>query len=209
MSEFEQRLTDGGVEAALGALKRGRGRPRKTEAPARDGSRDDIRDEEDGRDAVQAIDQNISDEERFAMFVETMDQQMLPNLPQIPGYHVCWLTTSNLRDTIANRERMGYTPVLRTELRGWAFDTPRINSGSVGDDLVRINEMVAYKIPLGLYNRFMRHLHDVRPREEEEKIRASAARMKEQAAAMGARLDEGDGAQELARRAPPMPEFTA
>ena len=52
-------------------------------------------------------DREISDSDRLDMFRQQFFHASLPDLPKIPGYHVCWLTTTNPRDTINMRMRLG------------------------------------------------------------------------------------------------------
>ena len=42
----------------------------------------------------------LSDDERLEMFRMQLYNDALPNIPDIPGFHVCWLTTTNKNDTI-------------------------------------------------------------------------------------------------------------
>jgi hypothetical protein len=43
----------------------------------------------------------ISDDDRLDMFRQQFFQAALPDLPKIPGFHVCWLTTTNPRTDLA------------------------------------------------------------------------------------------------------------
>ena len=47
----------------------------------------------------------VSDQDRLDMFRMSLHQSALPDLPEIPGYHVCWLTTANPRDSSLPRLR--------------------------------------------------------------------------------------------------------
>lgn len=204
--DTEDRLTE--AEAGAETRKPGRPvRPKPGQTQAHDDRDDNMREDGDGRDAVHMGDVDISDAERLKIFEESLITSVLPDIPSIPGFHVCWLTESNLRDSIARRERIGYTPVSRSELRGWTGGN--LKSASPNDDLVRINEMIAYKIPLRLYNAYMRHVHHELPLQEEGKLRAKIDELKEQSASAGARLDEGDGMAELGKRVRQMPELSA
>jgi hypothetical protein len=149
-------------------------------------------------------DREISDDERFEMFVAQHMQSVLPNLPHHTGHHVCWLTTGNARDSIPNRLRAGYR-LLRTEdVPGWdgIASTAGDKSG-----IVCVNEMVAAEIPLRLYNRYMRYMHYDLPLKEEEKLRAHVGGIKAGAEEIGAKVVEGDGTANIVQRAAPMPEF--
>jgi len=61
----------------------------------------------------------FTDNDRLSMFRQQFFQSALPDLPEIPGYHVCWLTTTNPRDSIHSRRSLGYTPVEPHEVPGW------------------------------------------------------------------------------------------
>ena len=149
-------------------------------------------------------DRELSEDERLEMLRDSLVQSMLPDLPRIPGYHVCWLTTTNKSDTLAWRKRLGYELIRVEDIPGWDATTQ-----SVGDyvGMVQVNEMVAAKIPIRLYNKFMRALHDTMPREQEEKLRAQLSLMKDKASEMGSSVMEGDGTANLVQRAKPMPEL--
>ena len=58
----------------------------------------------------------VSAEERRRMFRSEWFQEALPTLPEIPGFHTCWLSTTNQYDPIHKRLRMGYTPVTPQDL---------------------------------------------------------------------------------------------
>lgn len=159
----------------------------------------DVRDDE-------APDEGLTDDERFDFFVQSYDNSVLPDLPPMPGYHICWLTTTNPRDPIARRIRMGYEPIRADDLgHGWA-DTG-LKTGDLSG-VVAINEMVAAKIPTTLYQRYMRELHHTRPLSDEEKLRANLDFAKQRAESFGGKLQEGDGMTELVQRAP-VPKFAA
>lgn len=143
-------------------------------------------------------DQEITDDDRFAMFQDSATNSILPDPPYQAGFHLCWLSTTNGRDTIATRQRLGYQLVRAAEVPGWEGV-----GGGTGqfDGVVQVNEMVLARIPLRLYNRYMRDAHHTRPLAEEEKIRAALDSMKGQAEQVGGRLIEGDGTANLVQRA--------
>ena len=148
--------------------------------------------------------EGMNDDERFDFFVQSYDNSVLPDLPPMPGFHVCWLTTTNPRDPVARRIRMGYQPIRADDLGpGWS-DTG-LKTGEYSG-VVAINEMIAAKIPMKLYQRYMAELHHTRPLSDEEKLRANLDLAKDRAKAMGGNLMEGDGMTELVQRAP-MPTF--
>ena len=110
----------------------------------------------------------VSSEERRRMFRSEWLQEALPTPPEIPGYHLCWLSTTNQYDPIHKRMRMGYEPVKADELPG--FEHLKVKAGeNVG--FVACNEMVLYKLPMAIYQDLMMELHYHAPREEQEKIK--------------------------------------
>jgi hypothetical protein len=146
-------------------------------------------------------DRDVTDEDRLDMFRNQMFNNALHDLPAIPGYHVCWLTTTNPRDTITRRMQLGYEPVRPDEVPGLELST--IKTGEyVG--MIGVNEMVAFKLPERLYQAFMQEAHYDGPNREEERLNNAADQLREQAARAGVPLIEDEGYQEL-RQAPPAP----
>jgi len=195
-----------------GVPKSARARQRSTAAKAdadRETSRDD---QDDGRDTdhnerdIKNQDRELSEDERFALFQSSIVQSVLPNLPPMPGYHLCWLTTNNPRDSIAMRVRLGYELISQDMIAGWRGES--LKSGEY-KGVISVNEMVAARISLRLYNRYMAEVHDTLPRAEEEKLRAVVSTLKDQAQTVGTRIaEEGDGTADIVQRARPMPEFS-
>jgi hypothetical protein len=132
----------------------------------------------------------LSDDARVEMFRQQFIQAALPDLPKIPGYHTCWLTTTNPRDSIQSRIRLGYEPIKPEEVPGWEYVSIKTGewTGFVG-----VNEMLAFKLPMSLYKKYMQAVHYDAPNEEEERLVGANERMREQAERAGSRMDEGDG----------------
>src|SRR5947207_4757899 len=61
----------------------------------------------------------LTDAERVDMLRHTFFQSALPDIPPIPGYHVCWLTTQNPRDPVHGRLRLGYELIKSSEIPGF------------------------------------------------------------------------------------------
>jgi hypothetical protein len=117
----------------------------------------------------------VSTDEHFAeqMWKDEWTQQALPTAPQIPGFHVTWLSTTNSYDSIDKRIRLGYTHVTANEVSG--FENYRVKAGEhVG--FVACNEMLLFKIPNGLYQKIMKHFHHDAPLDEANKIRLDATK---------------------------------
>lgn len=140
----------------------------------------------------------VTDAERLEMFRNTSFQHTLPEAPGIPGYHVCWLTTQNPRDSIAMRSRWGYSPVKASEVPGMEFSSLKTGdyAGCVG-----VNEMVLFKLPLRLYEMYMKEMHHDGPLSEERKLSAVLEVIAQQARDHGAHVEMGDGSAGLGKAA--------
>jgi len=136
----------------------------------------------------------LSDDARVEMFRQQFFQSALPDLPSIPGWHTCWLTTTNPRDSIHVRLRLGYQPIKPEEVPGWEYASVKTGewAGYIG-----VNEMLAFKLPLSLYEKYMREAHHDAPLREEEKLSDTAEFMRQQARASGSDMVMGDGMSEL------------
>ncbi len=144
------------------------------------------------RDARQYTDRNFSedrgltDDERVAMLRQGFFQVALPDLPKRPDVHRMWLTTTNPRDPVAARLRMGYR-LLKLEDLGPGWEQQKATSGEyVG--CIAINEMIAAELPMSLYQRYMTELHHNMPAEQERGIRGQLDAHNEALAEKGSRL---------------------
>lgn len=200
MTVQEERLTDAAPKVS--GARSSSPSPRKA---ARVEPDQQVGDDEDQVDDGTSDREPLDDDELFAMFRDSIQQSVLPDLPPLPGYHVCWLTTANPRDTIQRRLRMGYELIQVTELPGWQGVS--LKTGDYAG-VIAVNEMVAARIPLRLYNRYMHELHHAQPLSEEEKLRGRVDQMRQQAQSIGAKVEEGDGMSELVQRAQDMPAFS-
>jgi len=146
----------------------------------------------------------VSDDDRVEMFRQQFFQSSLPDLPEIPGYHTCWLTTMNPRDSIQTRMRLGYEAVKPSDVPGWEYATLKTGeyAGFIG-----VNEMLAFKLPMKLYRMFMEEAHFNAPAREDEKLVAMTEGMRDQVERAGGKLIEGDGMQDL-RYVPERPVYT-
>jgi hypothetical protein len=107
--------------------------------------------------------------ERYAMLRDT--NTLLPVPPEMPGFHLVWLTTTNTKDTIEQRQRLGYTLVKPSELPDFALHSQK--SGTVTEDRIQINEMILAKIPLDLFIKDMTYLHHIQPKDALDNLRNS------------------------------------
>ena len=126
------------------------------------------------------------------MWSDEWTQSALPGVPDIPGFHLCWLSTTNSYDTIDKRIRLGYTPVLADELPG--YENYRVKAGEhVGH--IACNEMLLFKIPMDLYQRVMTHFHYQKPMEATQAIMERMEELQQGVDSSGHRLlkTEGEG----------------
>jgi hypothetical protein len=130
------------------------------------------------------------------VFRESFAQAVLPDIPEIPGYHVCWLTTNNPRDSIPNRIRLGYEPIRPSDIPGWDIAEFTSKTASYGD-VIGINEMLAFKIPIRLFQMYMYEAHHKQPLSEAQKLTETADRIREQAKSKGADVEEDDGLEDV------------
>lgn len=151
-------------------------------------------------------DRELTEDMRLELFRDSLEQSILPDLPRMDGYHVCWLTTTNPRDSIQWRLRIGYELIRVEDCPGWEGVT--LTAGDYAG-VIGVNEMLAARIPLSLYNRYMREVHHNHPMAEEEKLHAASMSLKEAAQARGSYIQEGDGTANIVQRAKPMPEMHA
>jgi hypothetical protein len=107
--------------------------------------------------------------ERFRMLQDA--NTLLPVPPEIPGYHLCWLTTNNQKDSLEHRYRLGYSLVKPEELPGFSLSSQK--DGSVTTDRITVNEMVLAKIDKNIWLENMTYLHHDLPQETMKNLRDS------------------------------------
>jgi hypothetical protein len=141
----------------------------------------------------------MTDDERLKVLSSGYLQIKLPNLPEIDGYHVCWLSTNNPGDTIAWRLQLGYELLTPAEVPGWQHGTCAAEqyTGYVG-----VNEMLGAKIRLDLWHRIMKHLHHDEPSQIESGIRSQIDAAKGEAEQLGTKILEEEGTQALGKYTP-------
>ena len=156
------------------------------------------------RDVTQ--DRALSDDERVEEFRQQYFQSALPDIPKINGYHVCWLTTENPRDPIHSRVRLGYEPIRASDIPGW--DHASLKTGE-WEGCIGVNEMIAFKLPLELYEQYMYINHHEQPLSEEEKLSSQLRAMEAEMNAAAKRgtvsleLEDGTAALGVAPEPPP------
>jgi len=119
-------------------------------------------------DRVQQDGGSLSAAERRRLLRQDWVQEVLPSPPPIPGFHMCWLSTTNSTDPIYKRIQRGYMPVRATEVPG--LGSQYAVQGGEFDGCVACNEMLLFKVPNELYNDLMTIYHHELPSEQEEAI---------------------------------------
>jgi len=134
----------------------------------------------------------ISKQERRKMWSDEWTQSALPKVPEIPGWHLCWLSTTNGYDSIDKRMRLGYVPVKADELPG--FDNYRVKAGEdIG--FIACNEMRLYKLPMEVYQEVMTQMHHDAPNEESDNVQVQVEQLQGNRDSSGRSLGsvEGEG----------------
>jgi hypothetical protein len=146
----------------------------------------------------------LSFEERMAAYRNEMYSNVLPTLPKIEGYHVCWVSTTNQSDTVQWRESIGYSRITPDEVKG--FEHVTVTSGLYAGS-VMLNEMIAMKVPLKIYFGYMHIAHHERPLEHQAKMGRDLAGLRQNGD--GVKVELADGSQSFMRAsAEPRPMFT-
>ena len=165
-------------------------------------------DRENGESSRRAPEEKfISAQERQKMWSEEWTQSALPKLPEMDGWHLCWLSTTNSYDSIDKRMRLGYVPVKADEIPG--YEEYRVKSGEhVG--YISCNEMLLFKLPMDIYQEVMLYQHHEKPREEAEKIRVQVENLQGQRDSNGRPLlmVEGEGIGSIEQQPNRVPTFT-
>jgi len=165
---------------------------------------DTVRENRSLRDRVATEDRNLSDDDRLEMFRAQFFNAALPDLPRIPGFHLCWLTTSNPRDSVTGRLRLGYELLKAEDVPGYEAVTIRTGEyvGCIG-----VNEMIAAKLPERLYQKYMVEAHHDAPAREDEKLTDTIRSIQEQAQRLRANVEIEDGMKEIGASRP-VPTFS-
>lgn len=138
-------------------------RLKKSAGESARGNRDDADDARTNQDGTV-----MSSQERRRLLREEMVQEVLPKPPEMPGFHLCWLSTTNSTDPIYKRLQRGYQLVKQSEVPG--FEQFRVTGGDF-DGCVACNEMLLSKVPLELYQDIMMIYHHDMPLEQEQAIK--------------------------------------
>jgi len=114
---------------------------------------------------------NKTKRERAEAFRDKWQNSALPDMPEniIPGFHLCWLSTTNNYDSIDKRMALGYEPVKASELGKGFEGLGKMSSGKF-EGCVSCNEMVLFKLPEEIYQEVMRMMHLEDPLEHQRNI---------------------------------------
>lgn len=158
----------------------------------------------ESRDRAISEDRQVMDSGRLEEFRRSFAAEKLPRLPDIPGYHCCWLTTTNNADPLYRRLKWGYELLVAADHPGWESTALKTGeyAGCIGE-----GEMLAAKIPLELYEMMMTEWHYTKPLEEEGKLRSTLDVIEDEARKKKARLDVEEGTRQLGRRSTRTPRF--
>jgi hypothetical protein len=101
--------------------------------------------------------------------------------------------------------QLGYEPVKPQEVPGMEYASVKTGeyTGFIG-----VNEMLAFKLPQSLYEKFMQEAHHNAPLREEDKLAEVADSIREQAERAGSTMYEGDGLSEMRDNNPRRGIFT-
>lgn len=167
-------------------------RLRKASGPATRGDRESADKERTEKDGTA-----LTREERMKMIRNEWSQDVLPQPPQVPGWHYCWLSTTNATDPIYKRVQRGYEPVKVSDIP--AFAQYRVTQGEF-EGCVACNEMLLFRIEEELYQETMKYFHYEKPLEEEELLKANLPGDDEDKDGKQLGSVEGAGFEKIARR---------
>jgi hypothetical protein len=138
-------------------------------------------------------------------FAMEMYNNILPETPKIPGYHTCWVSTTNASDTPQRREAHGYERVRPEDLPGYDHIclTQGVFAGCIG-----LNEMILMKLPVDLWHAYMKISHEDRPYEQENTVRDVVRYLQETARDGGGDVYLGAGTDALMRGQRRSPTFS-
>jgi hypothetical protein len=132
----------------------------------------------------------VSAQERRKMWSDEWTQSALPKLPEMQGWHLCWLSTTNSYDSLDKRIRLGYVPVRADEFPN--FENYRVKAGE-HTGFVACNEMILCKIPEDMYQDIMLQMHHEAPMDEADKIKVQIEQLQGNRDSSGKSLGQVEG----------------
>ena len=143
----------------------------------------------------------MTDAEILRRFRTSLSNTVLPGAPNIPGFHVCWvpITSNNQSDTVDFRKQLGYVVVKEEEVPSYISPS---NRAAQFAGCISHNELILMKLPLRLYQLYMKDSHHSQPNEQERAIRADidAKLVDEEGASVKRDENEMTGMRRLARK---------
>ena len=126
------------------------------------------------KDRIATTGEKDLNRERIEAFRDKWQNNALPDIPDglVPGFHLCWLSTTNNYDSIDKRMALGYEPVKAAELGKGFEGLGKMSSGKF-EGCVSCNEMVLFKLPEEIYQEVMRMMHLEDPLEHQRNITAN------------------------------------
>jgi hypothetical protein len=110
----------------------------------------------------------MSDDDRLMLLQSQALDNILPPVPEIPGFHLFWATTTSPSDPLNRRQALGYKFVTPDEMPGFAHLA--VKSGEHAADRISCNEMVLMKIRKDLHLKYMTHLHHDKPQQQADSL---------------------------------------
>ena len=105
------------------------------------------------------------------------------------GCHVCHIKVPEvMNDSDILRRKEQAEPVKEGDVPGW--ETISLKTGEYAG-CIGVNEMVAFKLPMNLYEAYMREAHHVQPLAEEQKLTSVIDVIREEAAQVAKRGAQG------------------
>lgn len=150
------------------------------------------------------------DPERRRRIREKWGESVLPNLPERPGWHRCWVSTTHTIDTPQRRRRFGYSFVKMEDVRqaGWTADVDAVKDGTFAG-CVMWRELVAMEIPQEDYLDYMQEFHSDQPYEAGRSLLDGLDELADTARSKGGRVTLEGSMEEFRQRilTPPKKTF--
>jgi hypothetical protein len=123
-------------------------------------------------------DAELSDAELLRRYRVSLTSNILPELPRIEGFHVCWvpMTSNNIYDTVDYRRGIGYSVVKQEEVPG--FKSPSNRAGEY-EACVSHNELILMKLPSRLFQLYSVDTHHNQPNDQERVIQQNIVQMRD------------------------------
>lgn len=116
----------------------------------------------------------MTDDDRLALAVSQQLETIMPNLPPIHGYSLCWVSPTHPSDTPTNRMALGWQFVTKDDMPGLM---QFCNKSGEYEGVVSCREMILMKIRNGLREKFLKHFHHDAPNEADGRIQEQALQM--------------------------------